>query len=103
MKRLTKINNYESMVVISSEYNESELTNIIYPYIQQLKKLGALDISVITRGRRDFAYAIDKYKTGYFIQLYFDSSPNIIPLYQIKLNLDKNILRSLVINLSKKK
>jgi len=102
MKHLNQTNNYESMVVFSSEYNEIELRNIVYPYIQQLKKLGALSISVITRGRRDLAYAIDNHKTGYFIQVYFDSSPNILLSYQTKLNLDKNILRSLVTNLSKK-
>jgi ribosomal protein S6 len=55
----------------------------------------------VTRGKRDLAYAIDKHKNGYFIQVYFASSPNILGIYQTKLNLDKNILRSMVINVSK--
>ena len=101
MQNITEINNYESMVVLSSEYNENELRKIIYPYIEQLRKLGALSISIVTRGKRDLAYAIDKHKNGYFIQVYFASSPNILGIYQTKLNLDKNTLRSMVINVSK--
>ena len=44
---------------------------------------------------------VDKHKNVYFIQVYFASSPNILGIYQTKLNLDKNILRSMVINVSK--
>jgi len=102
MKKISQTNNYESMIVINSAYNENEIKKIIYPYIKELKKLGALSISIVTRGKRNLAYEIENHKTGYFIQLYFDSFPNILPIYKTKLNLDKNILRSVVINLSKK-
>ena len=101
MKLVNATTNYESMVVLSSNCTDEELKDIASKYAQQLKKLGALSISVITRGRRDLAYAIDKHKNGYFIQVYFASSPNILGIYQTKLNLDKNILRSMVINVSK--
>lgn len=101
MQNITEINNYESMVVLSSAYSENELKEIVYPYIEQLNKLGALSISIVKRGKRDLAYTIDKHKNGYFIQVYFTSSPSILSIYQTKLNLDKNILRSMVINVSK--
>ena len=62
MKILTDTNTYESMVVLSSQCTEAELKEIAFSYAQQLKKLGASDISVISRGRRDFAYTAKKQK-----------------------------------------
>ena len=50
MKVLTDKNIYESMVVLSSHCTEVELKEIAFSYAQQLKKLGASDISVISRG-----------------------------------------------------
>ena len=101
MKQIAATNNYESMVVLSSKCSQAELLDIAYQYAQQLKKLGALSISVVSRGRRDLAYTVNKEKTGYFIEMYFNSSPNILSIFQTKLKLDKNVLRSLVINLDK--
>tara|TARA_B100000989_G_C19242046_1_gene344472 strand:- start:91 stop:399 length:309 start_codon:yes stop_codon:yes gene_type:complete len=100
MKVLTDKNIYESMVVLSSHCTEGELKEIAFSYAQQLKKLGASDISVISRGRRDFAYTTKKTKTGYFIEMYFTSSPQVLPLYETKLKLDKNVIRYLVTNLA---
>ena len=48
MKILTDTNTYESMVVLSSQCTEAELKEIAFSYAQQLKKLGASDISVIS-------------------------------------------------------
>ncbi len=101
MKTISSTRNYESMVVLSSECTEAELKNIAFKYAQQLKKLGALSISVISRGRRDFAYTSKNTKTGYFVEMYFNSSPQILPIYQTKLKLDKNVIRSLITNLAK--
>ena len=90
------------MVVLSSNCSEVELKEIAFSYAPQLKKLGASDISVISRGRRDFAYTTKKTKTGYFIEMYFTSSPQVLPLYETKLKLDKNVIRYLVTNLATK-
>jgi|TARA_B110000971_G_C20009706_1_gene500985 ribosomal protein S6 len=101
MKQISEINNYESMVVVSSNCTEVELKTIAFSYAQQLKKLGASDISVVSRGRRDFAYPTKRIKTGYFVEMFFNSSPQILPIFENKLRLDKNIIRSLITNLSK--
>ena len=100
MKQIKKTNSYESMVILSSQCTETELKTIALNYAKQLKKLGASDISVISRGRRDFAYTTKKTKTGYFIEMYFTSSPQVLPLYETKLKLDKNVIRYLVTNLA---
>ena len=67
---------------------------------KELKKLGASEISVVSRGRRDFAYKTKNSKTGYFVEMYFNSSPQILPIYENKLKLDKNVLRSLITKLT---
>lgn len=100
MKKISETNNYELMVVVSSECTEVELKNIAFNYAQQLKKLGAISISVVSRGRRDFAYPIKNRKTGYFVEIYFNSSPQVLPIYETKLKLDRNVIRSLLSNLS---
>ena len=37
-------------------------------------------------------------KMGYFIEMYFNSSPQILPLYETTLKLDKNVVRYLITN-----
>jgi ribosomal protein S6 len=99
MKQIKATNNYESMVIISSQCTEAELKMIAFDYAQQLKKLGASDISVVSRGRRDFAYTSKNARIGYFVEMYFNTSPQILPIYENKLKLDKNVIRSLITNL----
>lgn len=54
MKKISDTNNYELVVIVSSECTEIELKNIAFNYAQQLKKLGGLTISVVSKGRKDF-------------------------------------------------
>jgi len=98
MRALKNSNDYESMVVLSSQCKETELKDIAFSYAQQLKRLGASGIPVVSRGRRDFAYPMKSNKTGYFVEMYFHSSPQVLPLYANKLKLDKNVVRYLITN-----
>ena len=98
MPVLKETNVYESMVILSSQCTESELKSIAFSYAQQLKRLGASDISIVSRGRRDFVYPMRSAKMGYFIEMYFNSSPQILPLYETTLKLDKNVVRYLITN-----
>jgi|TARA_B100000768_G_C11081217_1_gene290879 ribosomal protein S6 len=102
MKLFNPTNNYESMVILSPNCTEAELKIIAFGYAQQLKKLGASEITLVSRGRRDFAYPTKNVKIGYFVEMYFNSSPQILPIYETKLKLDKNVIRSLITNLSSK-
>ena len=47
MKLVNATTNYESMVVLSSNCTDEELKDIASKYAQQLKKLGALSLSLI--------------------------------------------------------
>jgi ribosomal protein S6 len=56
------------------------------------------DISVISRGKHDLAYAINKKVKGNYIQLNFSSMPKYIDNFSKILKMDSNVLRFLVFN-----
>jgi ribosomal protein S6 len=102
MKQIAETNNYELMIVISSKYTENEIKNIAFNYAEQLQKLGAISINVVSRGRHNLSYKKKKNRNGYFVEIYFHSSPQLLSNYRAKLKIDKNIIRSLAFNLSRK-
>jgi ribosomal protein S6 len=102
MKQINSINNYELMVILSSNYTQLEIKERARYYGTRLCELGALNIKLISRGCRKFNYIIKGSMTGYFIEVYFKASPQILPLYLTKLKLDKNIIRFTIKNISKK-
>ena len=89
---------YEMMILLSEEFNDSELKTWAFNYAKSLRKLSASEISVISRGKRDLAYAIKDQKRGNFIQINFSSLPKYIDTFTNSLKLDSNILRFLVLN-----
>ena len=89
---------YEMMILLSEEFNDSELKTWAFNYAKALRKLSASEISVISRGKRDLAYAIKDQKRGNFIQINFSSLPKYIDDFTDSLKLDSNVLRFLVLN-----
>ena len=101
MKLKTKTNHYETMVILSPSCTEQELKKSAFGYAQQLKRLGANNISVISRGCRTFAYEMKNFNKGYFIEVFFQASPEGLALHKNKLKLDKNVLRYSIGSLQK--
>jgi len=89
---------YEMMILLSEEFNDSELKTWAFNYAKALRKLSASEISVISRGKRDLAYTIKDQKRGNFIQINFSSLPKYIDDFTDSLKLDSNVLRYLVLN-----
>jgi len=89
---------YEMMILITEEFNASELKTWAFNYAKALRKLSASEISVISRGKRDLAYMIKNQKRGNFIQINFSSLPKNIEDFSNSLKLDSNVLRFLVLN-----
>ena len=89
---------YEIMILLSEEFNGSELKTWAFNYAKALRKLSASEISVISRGKRDLAYMIKDQKRGNFIQINFSSLPKYIDDLTNNLKLDSNVLRFLVLN-----
>ena len=89
---------YEMMILLTEEFNESELKTWAFNYAKALQNLSASEISVISRGKRDLAYWINNQKKGNFIQINFSSLPKYVPDFCSSLKLDTNVLRYLILN-----
>ena len=89
---------YEMMILLTEEFNDSELKTWAFNYAKSLSKLSASEISVISRGKRDLAYDIKNQKKGNFIQINFSSLPKYLTNYTKDLKFDSNDLRFLVLN-----
>ena len=89
---------YEMMILLTEEFNDSELKTWAFNYAKALRKLSASEISVISRGKRDLAYCINNQKKGNFIQINFSSMPKYIENFSKNLKFDTNVLRFLILN-----
>ena len=89
---------YEIMILLTEEFNDTELKTWVFNYAKNLRKFSVCDISVISRGRHDLAYTIDNKVKGNYIQLNFSSVPKYISNFSHILKMDSNVLRFLVFN-----
>ena len=86
------------MVIVGPDCSDTDLKSIAVSYAKELKSLGATTISMVSRGQRDLAYMIKRLTFGYYIEMCFESTPQVLEPYEAKLKLDKNIIRYLVLN-----
>ena len=89
---------YEMMILLTEEFNDSELKTWAFNYAKILQNLSASEISVISRGKRDLAYWINNQKKGSFIQINFSSMPKYLDQFVSDLKFDQNVLRFLILN-----
>lgn len=89
---------YEIMILLTEEFNDSELKTWVFNYAKNLRKFNVCDISVISRGKHRLAYLIKDKLKGSYIQLNFSSMPKYIDTFLQKLKMDSKVLRYLVIN-----
>ena len=90
--------NYEIMILLTEESNDSELKTWVFNYAKNLRKFNACDISVISRGKHNLSYSIKNKMKGNYIQLNFSSMPKYIHNFSNILKMDSNVLRFLVFN-----
>jgi ribosomal protein S6 len=95
---MSLLRKYEIMILLSEEFNDSELKTWVFNYAKNLRKFSVCDISVISRGKHNLAYPIDKKMKGNYIQLNFSSMPKYISNFSNILKMDSNVLRFLVFN-----
>ena len=86
------------MILLTEEFNDSELKTWVFNYAKSLRKFNVCDISVISRGKHNLAYSIHNKMKGNYIQLNFSSMPKYINNFSNILKLDSNILRFLILN-----
>ena len=84
------------IILLSEEFNDSELKTWAFNYAKSLQNLSASNISVISRGKRDLAYWINNQRQGNFIQINFSSLPKYLNDFAADLKFDTNVLRFLI-------
>ena len=95
---MTILRKYEIMILLTEEFNDSELKSWVFNYAKNLRKFNVCDISVISRGKHNLAYSIRNRIKGNYIQLNFSSIPKYIETLSKILNMDSHVLRFLVFN-----
>ena len=85
------------MILLTEEFNDSELKTWVFNYAKSLRKFSVCDISVISRGKHNLSYPINNRMKGNYIQLNFSSMPKYITNFAETLKLDSNVLRFLVL------
>ena len=95
---MSLLKKYEIMILLTEEFNDSELKTWVFNYAKNLRKFNVCDISVISRGKHNLAYSIDNKLKGNYIQLNFSSIPKYIEDFSKSLKMDSNVLRFLVLN-----
>ena len=95
---MSLLRKYEIMILLTEEFNDSELKTWVFNYAKNLRKFSVCDISVISRGKHNLAYPIDNKMKGNYIQLNFLSMPKYINNFSKTLKMDSNVLRFLVFN-----
>jgi len=93
---MSLLRKYEIMILLTEEFNDSELKTWVFNYAKNLRKFSVCDISVISRGKHNLAYPIDNKMRGNYIQLNFSSMPKYINNFSNILKMDLNVLRFLV-------
>ena len=95
---MSLLRTYEIMILLTEEFNDSELKTWVFNYAKNLRKFSVCDISVISRGKQNLAYPIENKMKGNYIQLNFSSMPKYISNFSNSLKIDSNVLRFLVFN-----
>ena len=90
---MSVLRNYEAMIVLTEEFNDSELKTWVFNYAKNLRKFNVCDISVISRGKHNLAYSMDNRIKGNYIQLNFSSMPKYIENFSNVLKMDSHVLR----------
>jgi ribosomal protein S6 len=95
---MSLLKKYEIMILLTEEFNDSELKTWVFNYAKNLRKFSVCDISVISRGKHNLAYPINDQMKGNYIQLNFSSMPKYISNFSNILKMDSKVLRFLVFN-----
>jgi len=95
---MSLLRRYEIMILLTEEFNDSELKTWVFNYAKSLRKFSVCNISVISRGKHNLAYPINDRMKGNYIQLNFSSMPKYIKNFSKILKMDSNVLRFLVFN-----
>jgi len=95
---MSMLRKYEIIILLTEEFNDSELKTWVFNYAKNLRKFNVCDISVISRGKHNLSYPINDRTKGNYIQLNLSSMPKYINNFSNILKMDSSVVRFLVFN-----
>ena len=93
---------YETVVVIDSLLKNEEIDEIVNKVERVISNNGGTIKSIERWGKKRLAYEIKRRQYGYYVEIVFESPPNVIPILEREYRLEENILRYLSIYLDKR-
>lgn len=88
---------YEMMVIVDPDLGEDGIEKKIIDIKEHLEKNGAKLESIEEWGHKKFAYPIKKKDEGYYTIFYFEAEPEFSLELRRKIELDREILRQIIL------
>ena len=88
---------YEMIILLSEELNNNELKTWSLNFATELQKFDGIEISVISCGKKPLVYPILERIKGNLIVIKVSIFSENILVFQNKLKLDENVIRSYVL------
>ena len=88
---------YEMMVIVDPDLGEEGIEKKIIEIKEYIEKNGAKLESIEEWGHKKFAYPIKKKDEGYYAIFYFEAEPEFSLELRRKIELDREILRHIIL------
>ncbi len=92
-------NIYEITYVVNSVLGDDQIKNLVSRITKFIEKEGGNIIEVDEWGAQRLAYPIDKKRTGYYVNAYFEAGGDLIARLERALTLEDDILRFLTLKM----
>ena len=93
---------YSTIVVIDSLLKSTDIESTIEKIQRSIKNNGGEILEIDKWGKKRLAYEIKKRQYGYYVEIIFKSSGDLVKVIEREYGLDENILRYLTIVLNSK-
>lgn len=93
---------YQTIIVIDSLLKSEEIDAIVEKMLRIISNNGGKVIGVDRWEKKRLAYEIKKRQYGYYVEITFEASGDLVRILERDYRLDENILRYLTITLGKK-
>lgn len=94
------IREYETLYIVSPELDKGNIDNLNNKMKSIVQENGGKVIRLTRWGKRDLAYKIKKYNSGFYVHLNYFGEGRTVTELQRNLRLNENILRYLTVKLS---
>lgn len=88
---------YETIIIFNGKYSETKYKSMVDSYIKTLTDLGGLIKKIDRLGKKKLAYEIRGTKEGWYVILYYQANPELIPELERVLRTDTAVIKFLTI------